>query len=215
MFIVTGYQTIIMHTIVIPEHFTGKKNDLSFEKTCENTEQATFIFLRGCERLLQPGKWHLWAGSATACFELTDKKGQILDRPLQAGDYIRIDITGPGPGQGEGYDWVMIEIVDDQRYLPGHVTLLGIKMSVCANPMEEAPTDAAHFFKPPASSSLVITREDQVVCSYYHGRNETINNHTESVADNIRNTAVGAGAFSGLSEIQWNALLKGLLQNDL
>ncbi len=201
-----------MNTSIIPEQFTGKKNDISVEKSFSTHTATLPVFTRACDRLLRPNIWHLLAGDAKAGFTLFDHFGNTPDRLLQAGDYIRIDIPGPGSKEGNGYDWVAVKTIDDHRQLSNTSAELGILMVVCPNPFHSS-TDAAHFFSSPASSSIIVTMKDDLVSTSYHGRNESINNNTNSVADNIRNTVVGLGAFIGLSEIQWKALLEGLLKD--
>ncbi len=201
-----------MKTPVIPEQFTGKKNDLYFEKSFSKSIDILSVFTRACNRLLTPNTWHLLTGTTTTSFTIFDHFGNTPDRLLQAGDYIRIDIPGPGSKKGDGYDWVQVKIIDDHRQLSSTSAELGIQMSVCPNPFHSSPY-AAHFFSSPASSSLIVSMKDAMVYTSYHGRNETINNDTDSVADNIRNTLVGIGAFMGLSEMQWKALLEGLLKD--
>jgi hypothetical protein len=86
-----------------------------------------------------------------------------------------------------------------------------MRLRPCPAPGKEN-NDTAHFFHDGATSSFIITRKDNVVTASYHGRNELPNVNTESAADNVRNGVVASGALLALSELQWAALLKGLLK---
>ena len=50
-------------------------------------------------------KWHELSGEILAKFQLIDASGAELSEGAKEGDYIRINITGPGNKSGEGYDW--------------------------------------------------------------------------------------------------------------
>ena len=63
-----------------------------------------------------------------------------------------------------------------------------------------------------ASSTFIIRQLNTTVTATYYGRNEKINNHTDSVTDNVRNTVMAPGAMAGLSEIQWFALIHAFLK---
>jgi hypothetical protein len=49
------------------------------------------------------------------------------------------------------------------------------------------------------------------VTAHYFGRNEEPNTEGLGLTDKIRNVVVAGGALAGMSELQWTALLKGLL----
>jgi hypothetical protein len=66
-----------------------------------------------------------------------------------------------------------------------------------------------------ATSSYIIERNGDIVTARYHGRNEISNIATASTLDNIRNATIAVGASIGLSEVQWSALLKGLLSAEI
>ena len=88
---------------------------------------------------------------------------------------------------------------------------IGLKLRASSNPNNDK-TDTAHFFKKEATSTFIIKQEDNVVTASYYGRNEVPNVENVSMLDKVRNTAVATGAAIGLSELQWNALIKGFLQ---
>jgi hypothetical protein len=72
-----------------------------------------------------------------------------------------------------------------------------------------------HFFEDLATSTFVIERIGNPVTARYYGRNELPNTETSEKKDIIRNAIVATGAAAGLSELQWSALLKAFLKEEL
>jgi len=193
---------------LIPPQNEGKQADLLEKKTLPDEDSAQQTFSTASDRLLHPQRWQELCGKAGAAFAVISDELQQVDRPLKEGDYLRIDIPGPGTGAGEGYDWVRVAMLQSGE--EAGIRRLGIKLEPSANP--ESRGDAtAHFFKAGSSSTLEIILEGNIIEAHYHGRNEVINNETGKLGDDLRNTVVGAGAKAGLSEAQWTALLKGLI----
>ena len=195
---------------LIPSNQVGKQLDLTSTIEKKSREEAEALYNKAAARLLLPGGWQQIAGWASAEFTAFDDSQQILSRPVKEGDYIRINIPGPGTSKGEGYDWVRVGLVSDETDKDYIAQYLGLRLDTSTDPFADDP-GTAHFFEEGASSTLLIIRKGNTVQSSYHGRNERINNRTDKVLDNIRNTLTGAGALGGLSELQWNGLLKGLL----
>lgn len=203
-----------MEHAVIPLNEKGKQNDMQVERILETQADARKVFTRAWKRLLNPKIWNELAGYKTTVFNLVDARGKKLRRLIREKDFIRINIPGPGPKTGDGFDWVQLDLIDDRRNRSASRETLAIRLNVSANPIH-ATNDTAHFFDKGASSSFQIKRQGNQVTAAYHGRNETINNKTGSVVDNIRNTVVGAGALIGLSELQWKTLIEGFLSDEI
>lgn len=91
---------------------------------------------------------------------------------------------------------------------------MGMLLRASDNPHGQVK-DTAHFFTETATSSFILTLEGKTVTVSYHGRNESVNDETHSVKDNIRNSIIAAGARAGFSEMQWMSLLKGLLEAEI
>lgn len=197
---------------LIPKQKKGKQVDLSEKKVLPNEEAALKAFRVASERLLYPQGWQELCGKASASFTVISEDLQEVSRSVNEGDFLRIDIPGPGTGAGEGYDWVRVAMIE-----PGDENgsqRLGIKLEPSTNP-ESRDGATAHFFEAGSSSTLEIILEGNIMEAHYHGRNEVINNETGKLGDDLRNTVVGAGAKAGLSEAQWTALLKGLIEPTL
>ena len=69
----------------------------------------------------------------------------------------------------------------------------------------------AHFLQNQATSSFIVKRKDTIVTAEVHGRNEKPNTSAKKVTDKIRNALVGTAATTGISKIQWQKLVKGIL----
>jgi len=61
----------------------------------------------------------------------------------------------------------------------------------------------------------LVSRNNNEVTASYYGRNETPNTDTGNIGTNVRNALVAFGAFAGLSELQWNSLIKAFLEPEI
>jgi hypothetical protein len=202
-----------MENELIPKDKKGKNTDLQSSIDLKTVGDAKSRFETARKRLLDPGNWHELAGVGTASFQIfrLGKKDGLP--PVKQGDYIRINIPGPGSTTGDGYDWVLVELIQELIGEAEPEQIVGMKLRTCSNPQNEEE-DTAHFFEEGATSSFLISQMEKKLTASYHGRNEKINNDTENIKDNIRNTAVGLGAIAGLSELQWSRLIKSFLEDE-
>src|SRR5687768_10463112 len=98
---------------IVPEQSSGiQTNTESFEEL-SSVEEARQFYEEVKHRLLHINRWHDMAGNLTADFQLTDARGNEVERAVQQGDHFKIDIPGPGPVSGDGYDWVQVETVEE------------------------------------------------------------------------------------------------------
>lgn len=201
-----------MEKQLVPVQEEGKSAELFSERKMNSEAEAALIFGYARDRLFNPACWIDLAGQLGTKFLQTDRDGNTVDRPVSMGDYIRIDIPGPGPVAGHGYDWVTVTRIEQQKSTSRQEEFAGMQLMVSNDPRETGD-DAAHFFEKGATSTFLLNRKDALVTATYYGRNEVVNNATERVGDNIRNTMVGAGAVLGLSEMQWKSLLEGFLRD--
>lgn len=196
---------------IVPEQMEGKKNDLyaKVDEIDESSAQARYA--RACKRMLEPNGWHELCGPLSAAFSLMDGSGEPVYRALQVNDYIRVDLPGPGPAAGNGYDWVMIEAVEQVEETAGDICAMRVR-PVSAPTTEQ--TDTAHFFKSTATSTFMVRRMGRHIEASYHGRNELPNTKTDKTADNVRNAVVASGAMAGFSELQWQVLIEAFLKDE-
>lgn len=199
-----------MNNELVPAQANGKSIDLEEQVTLKDEASARQLFHQAVYLLCRPQLWHDAAGDWSASFSID---GKTPNSVLQAGDYLRIDIPGPGPTEGEGNDWVRVEKIDTDFDEQSDESF-GLLLFVCGNP-HTAGDAVAHFFADGASSSFLIIREGKTVIAKYKGRNESANTEEVPVNDKIRNLLVAGAAMVGISHLQWSSLLKGLIaKND-
>ena len=154
-----------------PPQYAGKQLDLHAETLFDNEKECQEFFLMAKKRLLRSFEWHDIAKIPAATFVLTDHLGRELIREIRENDLIRIDIPGPGNSSGNGFDWVKVEKITEER--KPNEELCSITLRPTSNP-EEDQDEIAHFFKSIATSTLLVRRQDLNVIAEYHGRNELI-----------------------------------------
>jgi hypothetical protein len=190
----------------VPEQQKGSEIDAVESRTFGTMTEAANFFATACSRLLNINDWGNIAGMSS--FRLFDQHGAEVSRTGQEGDYIRIDIPGPGPRSGDGYDWVRIEEIVHVN--DGEEEFISIRVRPSAKPLAEEDSPA-HFLKADATSTFIVRRQRIVVSAEEHGRNEMANTDTESIIDNGRNMLVGGAAKLGMSYPQWKLLVQGIM----
>lgn len=193
----------------VPPQETGKKTDIEAHVEATDPEEAHRIFAEAKKRLLDINHWANISSGISASFALTDCRGIIKKCSPEVGDYFRIDIPGPGNAAGDGFDWVRIEMVEEEPDHLGPKEFVVMRVRPAPRPEKKKPT--AHFFEQEATSSFIVKREGLRITAEVHGRNEKPNTENASLADAIRNTVISMGAQAGLSTIQWEKLVKGIL----
>jgi hypothetical protein len=200
----------IDHTI--PEQETGAKTDTHHSVKEKTSVEAHNRFTRAKERLQDVNNWDKICGKVSAVFRLTDHEGNEVNRLPQKGDHFKINIPAPGSEAGQGYDWVLIEEVEDNSNPHAQSEYFVMRVRPSDNP-QKPEHETAHFFKEKATSSFAVQREDTKVTASVHGRNELPNTESEGVLDKARNAIVALGAMVGVSTPQWKSLVKGVLED--
>lgn len=198
------------YTGIVPPQFTGKEIEADATRELENETAARSFFEIAKKRLLDVNNWDKIAGAITAQFQVIDEKGKEVNREVKKGDYLRINIPGPGSKEGDGYDWVCVEEIKeiDKEF----VQSAGFRVRPNENPFGEK-NETAHFYSNEASSSFIITREDAKIISWIIDRNLLPNTESTSIVDKVRDLAVGVSAIAGFSKIQWQGLADGLVES--
>ncbi len=194
---------------IIPDQYTGKEIEAEASAELKDSNDAVIFYDAAKDRLLYVNKWHHWAGIISARFQAVNKDGKEVDRNVQKGDYIRVDIPGPGSKEGDGYDWVMIEELKEVS--GGDIQSIGFCVRPAANPSGDKK-HIAHFYDDSATSNFIVTREGTKVTASIIDRNTKPNDDTESMMDDIRHTVVGLSAIASFSKIQWQSLANGLVE---
>jgi hypothetical protein len=196
----------------IPRQQEGNQSDVGQKLEASTPRQAHSNFVEASRRLLDVNHWHEYSGRPSAIFQLNDRHGIKVDRLAKPGDYIRIDIPGPGSATGQGYDWVIVESIDDKPNPGGEQESVIMIVRPVSSPLSGEP-DVAHFFDGNATSTFRVERRGLRVVASEHGRNELPNINVNRVVDKIRNRFVAGTATSGVAAFQWSLLMKGLLKD--
>lgn len=197
------------HTGIFPPQQSGQDMTMTAAVELKHAEDAEQFYFVAKQRLLDVNNWHSIAGGASAKFQLVDADGNEVQRLAQKGDYFRIDIPGPGTKAGDGYDWVKVEELTETDN--EHEQSIGLRVRPTSNPFNKSD-ETAHFYSDKATSNFIVTRENNVINALVVDRNVEPNKDASSVTDKLRDAAVGVGAVSIFSRIQWQHLANGLVK---
>ena len=198
---------------LIPPQTEGRHNDFIHEKAFNNHKEAHVAFKTTVARLLSVNNWHEYSGAASAKFNLTNNEGKDLDVLAAEGFCISIDLPGPTPGPvaGDGLEWVVIERLVAEGDSSTHEEFILMTVRPIADP-RKTTNNTAHFFKDQSTNSFLVTRRGNKLFAESHGRNELPNNSNVDLHDKIRNTVIALTARIGVSGIQWQKLVTGLIE---
>jgi hypothetical protein len=202
----------IKEKIIPPQHEGGKKDIVHTVKAIDD-DSARKLFVIARNRLYDVNRWYELCGLASATFTLTDESGNKLHRTVEKGDYFKINLPAPGTTEGSGFDWVYVEEIEDKSDSTGPYESAAIRVRPTENP-KSSGENVAHFFKDEATSTFVVERKGVEVTAAVFGRNEKPNTTTDNVVDKVRNAVVGLTALLGFSNVQWNSLVKGLIEQE-
>lgn len=195
---------------LIPSQQIGKQTDAVKEKKFSSSPKAREFFDKAVSRLLDVNNWHKISTIEVSCFQLFDRKGLELERIASEGDFIGIDIPGPGTSEGKEYDWVHIESMEHYSNAESDTDFTVFVARPCSVPGQMG-SKTAHFFTRSATSTFLIFRKGETVSAEVHGRNEVTYVHQEGILGNVRNIMVNAGNTLGMSYLQWDLLVSGIL----
>lgn len=199
------------YTGIVPEQYAGKAIDAESSIELNDIEEAKTFFNLVKKRLQDVNNWHELAGNLSANFQLVDRNGDEIHRSIQEGDYIKIDIPGPGTESGEGYDWVRIEEIE--HFSTPDIESFALRVRPAPNPQNPDDKEAiSHFYSLESTSSFTVTREKNKITAGIYDRNTKPNKETESLTDKIRHAVVGTAGILSFSKIQWKALADGLVK---
>lgn len=194
---------------IIPTQYTGTVIEAHAVSELENVSEAKAFFQIAKSRLLRVNNWNQVAGVVSAVFQLVDATGQEVDRDVIQGDYFKINIPGPGSKEGDGYDWVLVETVKEINEEENQTT--GFRIRPAANPFNQHP-ETAHFYSAEATGNFIIMRRKNEIIAWIVDNNLKPNGEANSLADKLRNAAVGRGAIGLFSKLQWQGLADGILK---
>jgi len=195
----------------VPEHEKGSFHDTESIRLIEDHENTIDHYKTLKDRLLSVNYWNYYANGVGADFKLHDKEGNLKKRIPEKGDFIRIDIPGPGNFEARGYDWVQITDLYEKHPDDGEVLELLLMECRPSSIPGKVNTHTAHFYTAEASSTFIISREKDCIKLGIYGRNETPNLDAQ-IADKARNLAIALGGMVGISKIQWKILTDALVE---
>src|SRR5690606_3125304 len=129
----------------------------------------------------------------------------------RVGDYIKVNIPGPGPSNPEHVDYVRIESIDETD--EDNVQVVTMTLRPSPEPNAAMDADVQHFFSGVSTSTFQVQRNGKTITAAYFGRNEAVNKDVSSFTDTVRNICVGWAAKLGLSHPQWDALVRGMVDD--
>lgn len=197
---------------IIPQQTSGTGKDNRAQIELSEPKHAREQYEISRARLLDVNHWGDMSGFLSASFQLLDQKGRLVKNRLpKPGDYFRIKLPAPIPLNE--YDWVRVERVEEINEPDRDRQTTAIRVRPASDPSQRT-TETDHFFSPEATSSFIVERDGNRVSAEVHGRNEKPNiDGAKSLGAEVRNTVIAAGALLGLSDMQWNKLVKGILQS--
>jgi hypothetical protein len=194
---------------VVPEQISGGETDAVSKVQCKTIEEAREFYALVRSRLMDVNNWGSISDTPLSSFALFDSTGTPANRGVQEGDFISIDIPGPGLKVGKGFDWVNVTIVREEMIDEGYLFSIQVRPSAHPN---SAEGKTPHFLDSGATSTFQIRRIGTSIYAEEHARNESPNLQTGNILDNLRNGVVGTAAAIGLSYPQWKSLVKGLVK---
>lgn len=193
----------------VPKQIKGSFHDTESQTNFESTEITINQFKILKERFFNINHWEDYCGKGFAKFKLCDSGGNFVERYPIIGDYIRINIPGPGNFEAEGFDWVEIIDMDqniDNEFLESYIIICRPSKI----PYDKKTPHIAHFYSQEGTSSFIIYRGEKFIKMGIYGRNEYPNLNA-GFFDKIRNLFTSFGGMIGISKIQWKRLTDGLV----
>ena len=193
----------------IPKQKEGAFSDTVSSIKFENETPALEHFPVVRKRFLDVNSWELFAGEEKASFSLTDANGNFLPDHPAIGNFIKIKIPGLHNPTGDGFDWVKIEEIKEEKNLNFESVYIRVRPSSDPTKPEEK---VAHFFDEKATSNFLIRRVDEEIFAEVHGRNEEPNTENLNLLEKARNLLVAIGGMIAGSKFQWKSLTEGLIK---
>ena len=200
----------------VPKQVKGGYHDTESSKCFKKQQDVRHAFTLLKQRFININHWKEYAGEGGADFRLFDLEGKPVDRPPVAGDYIRIDIPGPGNIEAKGFDWVQVKKISRGFLKDNEKENLLMECSPSVDPTLPDPIHIAHFYSAAATSTFMISRTEECIYACIYGRNEQPNFKNAGIPDKFRNGVIAIGGIVGISKMEWKSLTEGLLgKNDV
>jgi hypothetical protein len=198
----------------LPTQIKGKQSNNCHSSDQLSIAEARAMFRISRTRLLDVNNWEKVCEGPSARFSLMNKDGEKVEGPTEKGLFIKIDIPAPGSHAGKGFDYVVIESLESFENDELDEELFSMRVRPAPRPGSNEQ-ETAHFFTSAATSNFIIHRMGVVVWACVIGRNEEANNEVDNLFDIARNKLIAGAAELGLSDVQWSALAKGLVKEEI
>jgi hypothetical protein len=174
----------------IPGHRGDVSSHAMAAKTFPSEDAAKAAYAQAARQLVDPNQWGSMLAKPPAPpqrFELYDKDGQMVHRPAQQGDYVKIIPLIPLPGEDPeapvSANWVHI---DEATVGPDRAELV---VRPSKDPTGENPAPVAHVFDSRATNTFSVERDGTSLRSAVHGEHEYANSgsHAGGFTNKIRN----------------------------
>jgi hypothetical protein len=195
---------------MLPAQRKGKAIDVKKSLAFKNLKDAIAFYEKAQDNLQRVNDWGTLAGDLSADFQLTDANGNAVDRPLEKGDYFKIDVPGPGTKTGQGFDWVKIEAITIQSTPSRNVYSFRVRPS--ENPFNRR-AGIAHFYGKDSTSTFSVRRNKNIVSVAIQDRNTQPNADVKIAIERIRDRVVGRLGVLAFSKFQWTKLVDGIMNN--
>jgi hypothetical protein len=193
--------------MTVPAQFTGDKSTSRHSVSLSSATTAKETYVKAKERLLSVNEWKKICGPHSADFQLTDQQGHSVSANAAVGYYIRIDL--PAPKNKNGYDWVVIETIENKDSPSGNSNYIAMRVRPTHSPTD---TQTTHFYTDDATSTFVVERIGTRITAAVYGRNEVPNVRNNSLLDKLRNLLISISTVLGFQKPQWKSLVVGLLK---
>lgn len=193
----------------IPQQKIGAQSNTISEITLNTEDEAINHFETVKKRFLDVNSWEFFAGEEKASFSLRNGEGELLLENPKIGNYFRIQIPGLNNLTGNGFDWVKIEELQEEKSENSECIYIRVRPT-----KDPTSTDnkTAHFFDDKATSNFMIKREGNKITAEVYGRNEKPNTEDLSTLEKVRNFLVAVGGMIAGSKFQWKSLTEGLIK---
>lgn len=193
--------------MTVPAQFTGDKSTSKHSVSMSTATAAKQTYLKAKERLLSVNDWKKICGPHSADFQLMDKQGNPISGKAAVDHYMRIDL--PAPKNKTGYDWVVIETIEDKDSPTGNSNYIAMRVRPTHSPGD---TQTDHFYTDAATSTFVVERIGLRITAAVYGRNEVPNVRNNNLWDKLRNLLISISTVLGFQKPQWKSLVLGLLK---
>ena len=194
----------------IPAQLKGGSHNIVSMQCANSIGIAEAYFEQLQYRLKSVNEWDSFTEKVKAKFFLIDSKTAETTSELKVGNFIKIDIPGPGSPSGSGYDWT--EIIEIQNGMENQDNpFFAFTLKPCPAPDSDVET-VAHFYNKDSTNTFIVRRIGTCIYAEVHGRNQIENTSEGPILDIVRNKAIAIGSKFGFGSLNWIGFANALLE---